>query len=62
MVVPQAYNAEKLGDVQSHEAFKVVVNMLVTGAFGHSRTHDFVIGAARRALPNNAKLPVLFFK
>jgi nucleotide-binding universal stress UspA family protein len=36
--------------------------MLATGAFGHSRAYDFVIGAATRALLNDAKLPVLFSK
>lgn len=36
--------------------------MLVTGAFGHLRTYHLVIGAATRAVLDNTKLPVLFFK
>ena len=36
--------------------------MIVTGAFGHSRAYDFVIGATTYALLRDAKLPVLFSK
>lgn len=54
-IVHRDKDGEKVADVLSHEAFKMGADMLVTGAFGHSRTCDFVIGAATRALLNNAK-------
>lgn len=44
------------------EAFEKGADMIVTGAFGHSRVYDFVIGAATRDLLENAKVPVLFSK
>lgn len=52
----------KVADVLNDEAFVFGADMLVTGAFGHSRTYDFVVGAATRALLEGAKLPVLFSK
>lgn len=36
--------------------------LLVTGAFGHSRLYDFVIGAVTTYLMQNATLPVLLAK
>jgi nucleotide-binding universal stress UspA family protein len=61
-VVHREKGGEKVAHVLSHEAFEFGADMLVTGAFGHSRTYDFVIGAATRALLIDAKLPVLFSK
>ena len=61
-VVHRDKDGEKVADVLMHEAFEYGADMLVSGAFGHSRTYDFVIGAATRALLNDAKLPVLFSK
>jgi nucleotide-binding universal stress UspA family protein len=55
-------DGEKVADVLAHEAFEMGADMLATGAFGHSRAYDFVIGAATRALLRDAKLPVLFSK
>ncbi len=61
-VVHRDKDGEKVADILSHEAFEMGADMLATGAFGHSRAYDFVIGAATRALLKDAKLPVLFSK
>ena len=61
-VVHRDKDGEKVADILSHEAFEVGADMIATGAFGHSRAYDFVIGAATRALLSDAKLPVLFSK
>lgn len=44
------------------EAVEIGADMVVTGAFGHSRAYDFVIGAATRELLAEAPLPVLYSK
>lgn len=51
-----------VADVLNQHAFEVGADMIVTGAFGHSRTYDFVIGAATNALLHDAKFPVMFSK
>lgn len=61
-IVHREQDGDKVAEILMHEAFEYGADMLVTGAFGHSRTYDFVIGAATRALLNDAKLPVLFSK
>lgn len=61
-VIHRDQDGEKVAEVLSHAAFEMGADLLVTGAFGHSRTYDFVIGAASRALLSDAKLPVLFSK
>lgn len=43
-------------------AFERGCDTVVTGAFGHSRAYDFVIGAVTLDLMKQAKLPVLFGK
>ena len=35
-------------------------DLIVTGAFGHSRLYDFVIGAVTLDLMKDAECPVLF--
>jgi len=55
-------DGEKIADVLGQEAFEVGADMMATGAFGHSRAYDFVIGAATRSLLSDAKLPVMFSK
>jgi len=55
-------DGEKISDVLSQEAFEMGADMMATGAFGHSRAYDFVIGAATRSLLSEARLPVLFSK
>ncbi len=41
-------------------AFERGADLIVTGAFGHSRLYDFVIGAVTLDLMRHARLPVLF--
>jgi nucleotide-binding universal stress UspA family protein len=55
-------DGDKVPDVLAHEAFEMGADMIATGAFGHSRAYDFVIGAATRNLLSDAKLPVMFSK
>ncbi len=52
----------KVPDILVHEAFEMGADMIATGAFGHSRAYDFVIGAATRSLLSEARLPMLFSK
>lgn len=61
-VVHRDKDGDKVADVLNHEAFEMGADMIATGAFGHSRAYDFVIGAATRSLLRDAKLPVLFSK
>lgn len=51
-----------IAEVLNKVAFEKGADMIVTGAFGHSRAYDFVIGATTYALLRDAKLPVLFSK
>lgn len=44
-----------LNHAEEHEA-----DLLVTGAFGHSRAYDFLFGGVTDYLLKNAELPVLF--
>lgn len=57
---------DKMGDgiaeVLNKTAFEVGADLIVTGAFGHSRAYDFVIGATTHALLRDQQLPVLFSK
>ena len=53
---------ESVADVLNKVAFEKGADLIVTGAFGHSRTYDFVIGAATFALLRDAKIPVMFSK
>lgn len=43
-------------------AFEKGADLIVTGAFGHSKAYDFVIGATTHALLKDSKLPVMFSK
>ncbi len=61
-VVHRTNQQGSIAKVLLHEAFELGADLLVTGAFGHSRTYDFVIGAATQELLNNTKIPVLFSK
>ncbi|WP_340108860.1 universal stress protein [Pikeienuella sp. HZG-20] len=49
-----------VGDILLNEAFERGVDLIVTGAFGHSRLYDFVIGAATTRLLESMTAPVLF--
>lgn len=41
-------------------AFEQGADLVVTGAFGHSRAYDFVFGAVTNGLLKEAEIPVLF--
>lgn len=51
-----------VADVLNKVAFEKGADLIVTGALGHSRAYDFVLGATTYALLREAKLPVLFSK
>lgn len=51
-----------IANVLNKAAFEKGADLIVTGAFGHSRTYDFVLGATSYALLRDQKLPVLFSK
>lgn len=51
-----------IADVLASVAFERGADLIVTGAFGHSRAYDFVIGATTYALLKDQKFPVLFSK
>lgn len=53
---------KSIGQVLSNEAFEIGADLIAAGAYGHSRTYDFVVGAATSDLLENAKAPVLFSK
>ena len=49
-----------IGDALLNESFERGADMIVTGAFGHSKLYDFVIGATTSNLLEQMTLPVLF--
>ena len=49
-----------VGDVLLNEAFERGADMIVTGAYGHSKFYDFVIGATTSKLMEQMTLPILF--
>lgn len=51
-----------IADVLNKAAFEIGADLIATGAFGHSRTYDFVIGATTHALLRDHKVPILFSK
>lgn len=53
---------DSIADVLNTVAFEKGVDLIVTGAFGHSKAYDFVIGATTYALLKDQKVPVLFSK
>ncbi len=61
-IVHRDKGPDGIAEVLMHEAFESGADMIVTGAFGHSRVYDFVIGAVTRDLLHNAELPVLYSK
>jgi nucleotide-binding universal stress UspA family protein len=61
-VIHRTNQQGSIAKVLLHEAFEMGADLLVTGAYGHSRTYDFVIGAATQEVLETAKLPVLFSK
>lgn len=51
-----------IATVLNDVAFEKGADLIVTGAFGHSKAYDFVIGATTYSLLDDAKRPVLFSK
>ena len=51
-----------IADVLNKTGFEMGADLIVTGAFGHSKAYDLVMGATTHALLKDAKLPVLFSK
>ena len=51
---------DDVAEVLMKQAFEQGADMIVTGAFGHTRVYDFVIGAVTHTLLTDAKVPVLF--
>ncbi|MDO8313171.1 MAG: universal stress protein, partial [Sideroxyarcus sp.] len=54
--------SESVGETLMQAAFERGSDLIVTGAFGHSRLFDFVIGAVTRTLLEQMQVPVLFSK
>ena len=63
---PTLEHRESMGaavaEVLHKSAFEKGADLIVTGAFGHSKTYDFVMGATSHALLRDARMPVLFSK
>lgn len=51
-----------IAEVLNRAAFEKGADLIVTGAFGHSKTYDLVLGATSHALLRDAQVPVLFSK
>ncbi|AXI49190.1 hypothetical protein C1J03_24100 (plasmid) [Sulfitobacter sp. SK012] len=51
-----------IAEVLNKKAFELGADLIATGAFGHSRAYDFVVGATTHALMRDQKVPVLFSK
>jgi len=48
-----------ISDSLQDYALRKGANLLVMGAFGHSRVRDFILGGATRGILENARLPIL---
>lgn len=59
-VVRRDANGVAIGDVLLNEAAETNADLIVTGAFGHSRIYDLVIGAVTSRLMKSMTAPVLF--
>lgn len=58
----RAKNGDSVAEVLENTAFEIGADLIVTGAFGHSKAYDFVMGATTHALLRDARMPVLFSK
>ena len=59
-VVQRTAAKANIGEMLEREALERGADLIVTGAFGHSRVYDFVIGAVTLELMHSAVVPVLF--
>lgn len=55
-------SGESIAEVLNKVAFEKGADLIVTGAFGHSKAYDFVLGATTYALLSSQAVPVLFSK
>ncbi|NNE54122.1 MAG: universal stress protein [Sulfitobacter sp.] len=53
---------QQVAEILCQAAFEKGADLIVTGAFGHSKVYDFVIGATTHTLLKEAQIPVLFSK
>lgn len=51
---------KSVAEIINQTAFEKGADLIVVGAFGHSKAYDFVIGAATYDLLDGAKCPVMF--
>jgi nucleotide-binding universal stress UspA family protein len=58
----RAPGSDSIAGVLEKVAFEKGADLIVTGAFGHSRAYDFVLGATTYALLRDLSVPVLFSK
>lgn len=61
-LVRRSYDGQSVSQILNREAMEKGAGLIVTGAYGHSRSYDFVIGAATTDLLDEAAFPVLFSK
>ena len=59
-VVQRTAEKPHIAEVLQNEALERGADLIVTGAFGHSRLYDFVVGAVTLELMRDAPVPVLF--
>ncbi len=59
-VVQRPTSTTSVAEMLKREALERGADLIVTGAFGHSRVYDFVVGAVTLELMGSATLPVLF--
>jgi nucleotide-binding universal stress UspA family protein len=49
-----------IGDVLTREVASCNADLLVMGAYGHSRFREFILGGATRSMLSKPLLPILF--
>ena len=59
-VIERTDDGISIGDLLENESFERGADLIVTGAFGHSKVYDFVIGATTTHLLESMTSPVLF--
>ena len=59
-IVHRDQAGENIAQVLLKHAFEFGADLLVTGAFGHSRAYDFIFGGVTNRLMKAADIPVLF--
>lgn len=59
-VIERVEDGIPVGDLLLNESFERGSDLIVAGAFGHSRVYDFVIGATTTKLLESMTVPVLF--